>query len=141
MEIIEFEHPIARDFVTRLRNKYFPPSRFRSYSERIGYLLAVEATRNLSTSPAQVETPLEETLGEIITDSPVIMPVLRAGLGLLGPFMSVLPESQVTFVGLRGNGDSSEAELMCQEVPNLSGSTVILLDPMVASGETAEKVL
>jgi uracil phosphoribosyltransferase len=141
MEIIEFEHPIARDFVTRLRSKYFQPSRFRAYSSRIGYLLAVEATRNLTTSPARVETPLEETLGEVLSDSPVIIPVLRAGLGLLDPFMSILPDSPVAFIGLRDNGDSRVAELLCQEEPNLAGSTVVLLDPMVASGETAEKVL
>ncbi len=141
MEIIEFEHPIARDFVTRLRNKYFPPSRFRAYSERIGYLLAVEATRNLATSPAHVETPLEDTLGEILADPPVLVPVLRADLGLLGPFQSILPDSPVVFIGLRNHGESSAAELLCQNVPNLSGSTVILLDPMIASGATAEKVL
>ncbi len=141
MEIIEFEHPIARDFVTRLRNKYFPSSRFRVYSERIGYLLAVEATRNLATVPAQVETPMEDTLGEILAEAPVIMPILRAGLGLLSAFQDILPDSPVAFVGLKRNEETAEAEWLYKAIPNLTGRQVILLDPMLATGGTAEKVL
>jgi len=101
MNHIELEHPIARDLVTRLRCKDFPPSRVRACTRRLAYLLAVEATRNLPTAPVEVETPLEFTYGEVIRKPPVLLPVLRAGLGLLQPFVDLLPDSPVAFAGLR----------------------------------------
>ena len=141
MDLIEFEHPIARDLVTRLRCKDFPPSRFRAYTQRLGCLLAVEATRNLPTTPVEVETPLETTFGEVLKRPPVLLPVLRAGLGLLQPFTDILPDSPVAFAGLRRDEGTGVAQWQYQCIPNIAGRTVIVLDPMLATGGTAASVV
>lgn len=141
MEIIEFEHPVARDFVTRLRRSDATSSDFRAYSERLGYLLAVEATRDLKTAPVEVYTPLEPTLGEILTEPPVIIPILRAGLGLLHAFHELLPDSPVAFLGISRNEDTAEPRWHYSSMPNVAGRKVIVLDPMLATGGTASSVI
>jgi len=141
MEMIEFEHPVARDFVTRLRRKEASPARFRAYANRLAYLLAVEATRDLSTAPAEVETPLETTLGEVLIDHPVIVPILRAGLGILEAFQDLLPDSQVAFIGISRNEATAEPVWHYSSIPNVAGKKVIVLDPMLATGGTAASVL
>ncbi len=141
MEMIEFEHPIARDFVTRLRRKDVPPVKFRAYANRLAYLLAVEATRDLRTVPAEVTTPLETTLGELLADPPVIVPILRAGLGLLEAFQDLLPDSPVAFIGMTRNDTTAEPVWHYSSIPNVAGKKVIVLDPMLATGGTASAVI
>lgn len=141
MEIIEFEHPVARDFVTRLRRKDAPPSRFRAYSNRLAYLLAVEATRDLTTIPAKVTTPMEETLGEVLENPPVIVPILRAGLGILDAFQDLLPDSPVAFIGISRNENTAEPCWHYSSIPNVAGRKVLVLDPMLATGGTASSVI
>ncbi len=141
MEMIEFEHPIARDFVTRLRRKNTPPVQFRAYASRLAYLLAVEATRDLSTVPAKIETPLEDTLGEVLVDPPIIVPILRAGLGMLEAFQDLLPDSQVAFIGMTRDEKTAEPVWHYSSLPNVAGRKVIVLDPMLATGGTAAAVM
>lgn len=141
MEMIEFEHPIARDFVTRLRRKNLPPVKFRAYSKRLAYLLAVEATRDLITMPAQVTTPLEDTLGEVLVDPPVIVPILRAGLGMLDAFQDLLPDSSVAFIGMKRDEVTAKPVKHYSSIPNVTGKKVIILDPMLATGGTAASVI
>ncbi len=141
MEMIEFEHPVARDFVTRLRRKDAPPVRFRAYANRLAYLLAVEATRDLCTVPAQVDTPLETTLGEVLIDPPVLVPILRAGLGILEAFQDLLPDSQVAFIGMSRNETTAEPIWHYSSIPDVAGKKVIILDPMLATGGTAAAVI
>ena len=104
-------------------------------------MLAVEATRNLGTMPLQVETPMETTLGEICAEVPVLMPVLRAGLGILPPFRELLPDSPVAFVGIRRDESTAEPEWLYDSIPDLSGRHVIVLDPMLATAGTASAVI
>jgi len=141
METIEFEHPVARDILTRLRDRGTGPDDFRKLSHRLGLMLAVEATRNLSTEPVSIETPMEATLGEICVNTPVLLPILRAGLGMLSPFQEILPESPVAFVALRRDENSGEAKWLYDSAQNLRGRDIIILDPMLATGGTAASVL
>ncbi|MCK5787029.1 MAG: uracil phosphoribosyltransferase [Candidatus Sabulitectum sp.] len=141
MEMIEFEHPVARDFVTRLRRADLPPVQFRAYANRLAYLLAVEATRDLHTVPAEVQTPLENTLGEVLVNSPVIVPILRAGLGILEAFQDLLPDSQVAFIGISRDEATAKPVWHYSSIPDVSGRKVIVLDPMLATGGTATTVL
>ncbi len=141
METIEFEHPVARSILTRLRDRDTGSDEFRRLAHRLGFMLAVEATRNLCTVPLPVETPMEPTLGEKTAEDPVLMPVLRAGLGILAPFQELLPDSPVAFVGLRRDESTGEAEWLYDSVPDLSGRHVIILDPMLATAGTARAVI
>lgn len=141
METIEFEHPLARSILTRMRDRDTGPDEFRRLAHRLGFMLAVEATRNIATAPLHVDTPMEPTLGETTLDSPVIMPVLRAGLGILAPFQELLPESEVAFVALRRDEGTGRPEWLYDSVPDLAGRQVIVLDPMLATAGTASAVI
>lgn len=141
METIEFEHPVARSILTRLRDRRTQPDEFRRLSYRLGFMLAVEATRNLPSVPLPVETPMEGTFGETCDRQPVLMPVLRAGLGLLSPFQELLPEAPVEFAALKRNEKTGEAVWLYDTVQNLRGKDMIILDPMLATAGTAEMVI
>lgn len=141
METIEFEHPVARDILTRLRDRRTGPDEFRKQTHRLGLMLAVEATRNLTTEPVSVETPMEETLGELCIPSPVLLPILRAGLGLLAPFQEILPDSPVAFAALRRDETTGKAAWLYDSAQNLRGRDVMILDPMLATGGTAASVM
>jgi uracil phosphoribosyltransferase len=141
MEIVEFEHPVARDFVTRLRRKDTTPAVFRDYAKKLAYLLAVQATRDLATIPDEIDTPLERTLGEIIASPPVIVPILRAGLGLLGAFQDMLPNSPVAFIGISRDESTALPIWHYSSVPDVAGKKTIVLDPMLATGGTAAAVI
>ncbi len=141
METIEFEHPIARTILTKLRDRHTPPDEFRRLTYRLGFLLAVEATRNLGTLPLAVDTPMEKTFGEACNEYPVLLPVLRAGLGLLAPFQELLPESPVAFIAMKRNEKTGEAEWLYDSVQNLQGRSIIILDPMLATAGTARGVI
>lgn len=141
MEIIEFEHPLARDILTSLRDRRTCPEEFRLLTYRISLLLAVESTRNIATLPVSVETPLETTLGEKCIQCPVIIPILRAGLGMLAAFQDMLPASPVSFVALRRDEKDAKADWLYDSVQNLSGRDILILDPMLATGGTAKQVI
>lgn len=141
METIEFEHPVARDILTNLRDRSTNPDEFRQFARRLGFMLAVEATRNLATSPVTVQTPMERTLGEKCSNHPVIIPVLRAGLGLLHPFQELLPDSPIAFIAMRRDDKTGEAEWLYDSILNLRGRDALILDPMLATGGTAIGVI
>lgn len=141
METIEFEHPVARDILTNIRNRHTQPDEFRKLAYRLGLMLAVEATRNRVTSPVSVETPMEETLGEKCNNHPVIIPVLRAGLSLLSPFQELLPDSPVSFIAMKRDEKTGKAEWLYDSIQNLRGKDVLILDPMLATGGTAAGVI
>jgi uracil phosphoribosyltransferase len=141
METIEFEHPLARSILTKLRDRETKPDDFHRLSIRLGHLLAVEATRNLATVPLRVDTPLESTLGEMCSEVPVLLPILRAGLGMLAPFQDLLPESPVAFVGIRRDEETGDPEWLYDSLPKVEGRHVMILDPMLATAGTAKSVV
>ena len=141
METIEFEHPVARSILTKLRDRQTAPDEFRKLAYRLGFMLAVEATRNLGTLPLTVETPMENTLGEECTEFPLLLPVMRAGLGLLAPFQELLPESPVAFIAMRRDEKTGKAEWLYDSIQNLRGRDLIILDPMLATAGTARSVI
>ena len=141
METIEFEHPVARSILTKLRDRRTPPDEFRKLAYRLGFMLAVEATRDLGTLPLTVETPMESTLGEECAEYPMLLPVMRAGLGLLAPFQELLPESPVAFIAMKRDEKTGEAEWLYDSIQNLRGRDLIILDPMLATAGTARSVI
>ncbi len=141
METIEFEHPVARSLLTKLRERSTPPDEFRKLAYRLGFMLAVEATRNLRTLPLTIETPMENTLGEECAEYPMLLPVMRAGLGLLAPFQELLPESPVAFIAMKRDEKTGKAEWLYDSIANLRGRDLIILDPMLATAGTARSVI
>jgi uracil phosphoribosyltransferase len=83
MTLTVLEHPLAKDLLTDLRDKGTPPAPFRAYTRRLGWLLILEATKDLATTPDAIETPMEPMQAERLAERIVAVPVLRAGLGLL----------------------------------------------------------
>jgi len=141
METIEFEHPVARSILTKLRERRTTQDEFRKLTYRLGFMLAVEATRNLGTLPLTVETPMEDTLGEECAEYPMLIPVMRAGLGLLAPFQELLPESPVAFIAMKRDEKTGKADWLYDSISNIQGRDLIILDPMLATAGTARSVI
>jgi uracil phosphoribosyltransferase len=128
--------------IARVRSKDTSMAEFRSAVYRIGLHLAVEASKHLPSANGLVETPLEATDAQRINGPVVLIPVLRAGLGLLWPFHEVLPEAAVGYIGLKRNEETLVPHEYYHNVPPLDESTnVIILDPMLATGGSINATL
>ena len=128
-------HPLIADALTRVRDVNTPNALFRQELERIGLLLIAEATRRLPTTPIRVTTPLVETDGVVLSAQPVIVPVLRAGLGFVHAAQRLIPDADVGFIGISRDEETFQPKPYVNKLPeNLSGRQVIVLDPMLATG-------
>jgi uracil phosphoribosyltransferase len=129
------DHPIVQARLTVMRNKNSSNPEFRLALRELATLLLYEATRELSTRPCPIETPVAPTQGSAIINPPLLVPVLRAGLGMAEAAFNLLPESQMGFVGLARDEESHQPHPYMASLPEtLSGRPVIVLDPMVATG-------
>jgi len=129
------DHPVCTDALARIRDRDTPNALFRQNLERIGGLLIAEATRELPTVDGTVETPLTTAPARRIAVQPVVVPILRAGLGFVGPAQSLLPNADVGFIGMARNEQTHQPEPYVNKLPeSLAGRPVIVLDPMVATG-------
>ncbi len=132
------EHPIAHDTLVALRDKQTRPSQFRRLAHRLSLLLAIEATRDLQTRPTTVETPLETTQGYTLARDVVVVPVLRAGLGMVEAVLELLPQARVGHIGLQRDERTAVASQYYAKLPpDLSNSTALIVDPMLATGGSA----
>src|SRR5262245_39377387 len=131
-------HPLLDDTLARLRDRETPCDEFRRLARRVSLLLAVEATRDLPTAEATVQTPLETASARRLAPRVVAVPVLRAGLGMLDAFLELVPSAQVGYFGLERNEETAVARRYYEKVPkDLGGAVVFLLDPMLATGGSA----
>lgn len=132
------EHPLIKKDLTILRDKSTQPEIFRSALQRISNLLAAEISKNISLEEIEVETPLEKTIGYKLRRQIVLVPVLRAGLGMVNGFLELIPDSKVGHIGLQRNEETLEPiEYYFKTPSELEKSDVILLDPMLATGGSA----
>ncbi len=132
------DHPLVKRDLTKLRDKKTPSNSFRSILRRIAALMAYEVTRDLPLSEIQVMTPLEKTAGHRVNDPIILVPILRAGLGLVGGFVEVLPDARVGHIGLYRNEETLQPVDYYLKLPrNLDKSLVLILDPMLATGGSA----
>lgn len=143
MQTFVLDHPLARHKLTLLRDRKTPVSLFRQLVEELGVLLAVECTRALPTVSVAVETPLERTEGARLHPlDPVLVPVLRAGLGLLPSFLQLLPTAKVGHLGLYRDHDSLVPVPYYRNFPPLlEERPVFVLDPMLATGGSASEAV
>jgi uracil phosphoribosyltransferase len=129
------DHPLIADSLTRVRDVATPNALFRQELERIGVLLIAEATRHLPTHPVRVTTPLTETDGAALSSQPIVVPVLRAGLGFLHAAQELLPNADVGFIGVARDETTFQPKQYVNKLPEtLAGRQCIVLDPMLATG-------
>jgi uracil phosphoribosyltransferase len=129
------DHPIVQARLTVMRDRTTRNAEFRAARRELGTLLVYEATRELPRADCRVETPIAPAVGVTIANPPLLVPVLRAGLGMAEAAFNLLPESQMGFVGLVRDEETHEPHPYMASLPDsLSGRPVIVLDPMVATG-------
>lgn len=128
------DHPLAEDLLSRLRERDTGPAEFRTLTRRLGWLLVVEATRDLMTERVTIDTPLEETKAFRIAEPLVAIPVLRAGLGLLDAATDLYPDTVVGYLGLERDEETLEPRDYYAKLPPMDGRRALVLDPMLATG-------
>ncbi|MGA8264024.1 MAG: uracil phosphoribosyltransferase [Ignavibacteriaceae bacterium] len=136
------DHPMIKRDVTLLRDKTTKPELFRETVKRISTVLAVEISRNFKLTSFNVETPLEVTEGFKTSQDVVLVPVLRAGLGMVSGFLAILPNTRVGHIGLQRDEDTlMPVEYYYKTPKNIDVATVILIDPMLATGGSASEAI
>ncbi len=133
--LILIDHPLVKRDLTVLRDRSTPGNLFRAVLRRTASLMAYEVTRDLKTKKKMIMTPLERTEGHLVSQPIVLVPILRAGLGLVGGFVEVIPDAKVGHIGLFRNEETLQPVDYYFKVPKkLSQSMVFVLDPMLATG-------
>jgi uracil phosphoribosyltransferase len=131
-------HPLIAHKLTHLRQKDTPPKRFRELVREISMLLAYEATLDLNLRPRDIETPLATARGYELTDRVGLVPILRAGLGMVDGILQLLPEAEVWHIGLyRDEETLKPVEYYNRLSPPPRVSVCLILDPMLATGGSA----
>ncbi|ACZ29246.1 uracil phosphoribosyltransferase [Xylanimonas cellulosilytica DSM 15894] len=132
------DHPLVDHKLTVLRDKNTPSATFRQLVDELVTLLAYEATRHVRIEPHVIETPVTTTTGaKISAPAPIVIPILRAGLGMLEGMTRLLPTAEVGFLGLQRDETTYEAVTYANRLPDdLTDRQVFLLDPMLATGGT-----
>ena len=137
-QVTVIDHPVARHKLAVLRDKSTSALSFRLVVEEISQLLAYEATRDLGTKKVQVETPLEKTECEVVGEELVVVAILRAGNGMLSGMLRILPFATVGHIGIyRDRFIKSTVEYYLRLPKDVKGKRVLLVDPLLASGDTA----
>ena len=132
------DHPLVQDALAELRDAQTAPPAFRRAANRISVLLAAEALRDLPVSPAVVTTPLGPAAGLVVKTDVVVVPVLRAGLGMLDAVLELLPSARVGHIGLQRDEATAIASRYYSKLPpDVTDSFVLMIDPMLATGGSA----
>jgi uracil phosphoribosyltransferase len=136
MRVHVADHPLVTHKLTVLRDKRTPSPTFRQLTEELVTLLAYEATRNVRVSPVDIETPVARTTGvAIASPRPLVVPILRAGLGMLEGMTRLLPTAEVGFLGLVRDEETLQPVTYAERLPDdLSGRQCFVIDPMLATG-------
>ena len=137
MTLYRVEHPLVDDAVAALRDRSTPPEQFRRLAKQVTTLLAYDASKDLPSRTETVETPLETTQVRRLEADVVLVPVLRAGMGMLDVMLSVFPKASVGYVGLERDEETAVARQYYRKLPGLSDRFVFILDPMLATGGSA----
>jgi uracil phosphoribosyltransferase len=136
------DHPLVHSTLMELRDKRTPPEHFRRASRRISVLLAAEAMRDVPTAETVVDTPLGPAPGRRIESDIVVVPVLRAGLGMLDAVLEIVPRARVGHIGLQRDEITAVASRYYSKLPSrLDTSFVLMIDPMLATGGSAVAAL
>jgi uracil phosphoribosyltransferase len=143
MRVLVADHPLVAHKLTVLRDKNTPSPVFRLLTEELVTLLAYEATREVRVEPVNIETPVTSAVGTgLVKPTPLVVPILRAGLGMLEGMTRLLPTAEVGFLGMARNEETLEAITYAERLPDdLTGRQVYVLDPMLATGGTLREAI
>jgi len=138
MRTLVIDHPLVAHKLTRLRREETSSATFRLLAEELVTLLAYEATDSLAVHPVRVNTPVAPTMGvELAEPKPLVVPILRAGLGMLNGMVKLMPTAEVGFLGMVRDEQSLVASTYADRIPHdLQDRQVFVLDPMLATGGT-----
>ena len=132
------DHPLVAHKLTALRDERTDSPTFRRLADELVTLLAYEATRDVRTEPVEIRTPVAPTTGvRLAAPKPLVVPILRAGLGMLDGMVRLLPTAEVGFLGMVRDEETLQASTYATRMPDdLSGRQCYVLDPMLATGGT-----
>lgn len=138
MKLQVIDHPLVTHKLTVLRDKTTPSPTFRQLVEEIIMLLSYESTRDVQVVDKEIETPVTSMTGKVLAEpAPIVVPILRAGLGMLDGMSRLIPTAEVGFLGLRRDEDTLEAITYANRLPDdLTNRQCFVLDPMLATGHT-----
>lgn len=138
-KIVIVEHPIIKDYLSKIRNKETNTKEFRNAVKQLSVLIGYEATRNLKTQNIKVQTPLCMTqCEELVNEDITIVPILRAGLGMLEGMLELLPSARVGHIGLERNEETLKPREYYFKMPgNYETMQTFVIDPMLATGGSA----
>ncbi len=136
--VFPIEHPLVKHHLARLRNKNSPPTQFRNDIRRLSALLAYNATKDLTVGIIEVETPLAKTTGMKLNQRIGLVPILRAGLGMVDPVLDLIPDAEVWHLGFYRDEKTLQPVEYYKKLPQGGAVEVaLILDPMLATGGSA----
>jgi uracil phosphoribosyltransferase len=140
--IFEVQHPLIATHLARLRDVSTPPPEFRLLVQRLAVLVAYEATKDLELAPAHVQTPLAMTSGQVLDQRIGLIPILRAGLGMVDPVLNLIPGAEVWHLGVyRDEKTATPVEYYSRIQGTSPVDVALVLDPMLATGGSAVSAL
>ena len=140
--VVEVSHPLIKHHLSRLRDKETPPAEFRQLVHRLAVLLAYEATSDLVLRTTEIETPLTPTTGHSLEQRIGLVPILRAGLGMVDPILNLIPSAEVWHLGLYRDEATARPVEYYSKLPKTEPVDVgLVLDPMLATGGSATAAL
>src|SRR5262245_38718733 len=142
MPQFEVNHPLIKHHLSRLRDRHTPPTEFRQVVQRLAVLLAYEATKDLALQPLEIETPLTRMTGQVLAQRVGLIPILRAGLGMVDPILNLIPTAEVWHLGLyRDETTARPAEYYSKLPESEPVDVALVVDPMLATGGSATAAL
>jgi uracil phosphoribosyltransferase len=137
-KLVVLKHPLIDHKMAQVRDKNTQTKEFRETVSEIGALITYEITRDLATKPKEIETPMAKMTAQVLEKPVVIVPILRAGLGMVDGMHNIIPTAKVGHIGLFRNEETLQPEAYYQKFPkNINESVVLLVDPMLATGGSA----
>ena len=138
-KVTVFDHPLLKHKITLMRSKDTGTNEFRKMVEEIAMLMGYEALKDLPTEDVEVETPIETCMSPVLSGKKLaVIPVLRAGLGMVGGILQLVPSAKVGHIGLYRDPETHEPhEYYCKLPSNIDERLVLVTDPMLATGGSA----